>query len=139
MPPLTTDTPALATSGAISRSAMIRAPDSVRRCRSANSGVAAIFNATALPAMTCMSGPPCCPGNTAELIALAYCCLPTIRPERPPPSVLCTVVDTTSACGTGDGCNPAATRPAKCAMSTSNLAPTSSAIDRNAAKSSTRG
>ena len=31
--------------------------------------------------------------------------------------------------GTGDGCSPAATRPAKCAMSTHRYAPTSSAID----------
>ena len=32
---------------------------------------AAIFSATALPAITCSSGPPCWPGNTAELIFLA--------------------------------------------------------------------
>ena len=41
-----------------------------------------------------------------------------ITPPRGPPSVLCVVVVTTSACGTGLGCSPAATRPAKCAMST---------------------
>src|SRR5699024_8779503 len=45
-----------------------------------------------------------------------------IMPERGPPSVLCTVVDTTSAYGTGLGCRPAATRPAKWAMSTQSLA-----------------
>ena len=117
----------------------MRAPDSVRCCRSANSGVPAILSATALPAMTCISGPPCWPGNTAELMDLAYSCLPTIMPDRGPPSVLCTVVDTTSACGTGEGCSPAATRPAKCAMSTHSLASTSSAIERNAAKSRIRG
>ncbi len=53
--------------------------------------------------------------------------------------VLWTVEDTTSAYGTGDGCRPAATRPAKCAMSTHSFAPASSAISRNAAKSRWRG
>ena len=47
--------------------------------------------------------------------------------------------DTTSAYGTGLGCSPAATRPAKCAISTQNLAPTSSAIPFMALKSSIRG
>ena len=32
----------------------------------------AILSATALPAITCSSGPPCWPGKTAELIFLAY-------------------------------------------------------------------
>ena len=41
-----------------------------------------------------------------------------MTPPRGPPSVLCVVVVTTWACGTGVGCRPAATRPAKCAMST---------------------
>ena len=62
-----------------------------------------------------------------------------MKPERGPPIVLCTVDETTSEYGTGDGCSPAATRPAKCAMSTQSLAPTSSAISRNAAKSRCRG
>jgi glycine hydroxymethyltransferase len=48
-------------------------------------------------------------------------------------------VVTTWACGTGEGCRPAATRPAKCAMSTRRYAPTSSAIRRKAAKSSCLG
>ena len=39
-------------------------------------------------------------------------------PPRGPPSVLWVVVVTTSASGTGLGCSPAATSPAKCAMST---------------------
>ena len=46
---------------------------------------------------------------------------------------------TTSAYGTGVGCRPAATRPAKCAMSTTRYAPTSSAIARKRSKSRTRG
>ena len=51
---------------------MMCAPRSVRSWRSLNSGVAATLNATALAAITCMSGPPCWPGNTAELIFFAY-------------------------------------------------------------------
>ena len=90
---------------------------------------AATLNATALAAITCMSGPPCWPGKTAESIFLAYSSRLRMKPERGPPSVLCIVEETTSACGTGLGCRPAATRPAKCAMSTQSLAPTSSAID----------
>ena len=43
---------------------------------------------------------------------------PGSTPPRGPPSVLCVVEVTTWACGSGDGCSPAATRPAKCAMST---------------------
>jgi hypothetical protein len=45
-------------------------------------------------------------------------------PPRGPRSVLCVVVVTTSAYGTGDGCSPAATSPAMCAMSTMKYAPT---------------
>ncbi len=62
-----------------------------------------------------------------------------MNPDRGPPIVLCTVDEVTCACGTGDGCSPAATSPAKWAMSTHSTAPTSSAIARNAAKSSCRG
>ena len=111
----------------------------MRRWRSRNSSVAAILKATALPAITCSSGPPCWPGNTAELIFLAYSSLHRIAPPRAPPSVLCTVVVTTSAIGTGFGWMPAATRPAKCAMSTISTAPTSSAIARKRSKSRNRG
>ena len=111
----------------------------MRSWRSLNWADAAILNATALPAITCSSGPPCWPGNTAELIFLAYSSRHRISPPRAPPSVLCTVLVTTSAYGTGLGCTPAATSPAKCAMSTINSAPTSSAISRKRAKSSTRG
>ena len=60
-------------------------------------------------------------------------------PERGPASVLWVVEVTTSACSTGLGCSPAATSPAKCAMSTISSAPTSSAISRNRAASITRG
>ena len=41
-----------------------------------------------------------------------------IRPPRGPRRVLWVVVVTTWACGIGDGCRPAATKPAMCAMST---------------------
>ena len=111
----------------------------VWRWRSRNASLAAIRRHTALAAMTCSSGPPCWPGNTALSIACAYSSLHRIRPARGPPSVLWVVVVTTSACGTGLGCSPAATRPAKCAMSTNSFAPTSSAMRRNSAKSRWRG
>jgi hypothetical protein len=61
-----------------------------------------------------------------------------MSPPRGPRSVLCVVVVTTSACGTGEGYAPAATNPAKCAMSTMKIAPISRAISANAAKSTTR-
>ena len=119
MPPLTTEIPAAATSSASSRSAMIRAPRRVRSCRSRNSGSPASLNATALAAITCSSGPPCWPGKTAELIFLAMAAsLVKITPPRGPPRVLWVVVVVMWACGTGLGCRPAATSPAKWAMST---------------------
>ena len=62
-----------------------------------------------------------------------------IIPLRGPHRVLWIVVVTTSAWGTGLGCSPAATRPAKWAMSTISRAPTESAISRKAGKSSCRG
>ena len=86
--------------------------------------------------MTCISGPPCRPGNTAELIFLAMSSSSvSTMPPRGPRSVLWVVVVTTWAWPNGEGCSPAATRPAKCAMSTRNRAPTSSQIARNRAKS----
>ena len=57
-------------------------------------------------------GPPCMPGNTALSMALAYFSLQRISPPRGPRRVLCVVVVTTSASGTGLGWKPAATRPA---------------------------
>ena len=59
-------------------------------------------------------------------------------PPRGPRSVLCVVVVTTSAWGTGDGCAPPAIRPAMWAMSAQNRAPTSRAIDAIASKSQIR-
>ena len=94
---------------------------------------------TALAAMVCISGPPCMPGNTAESTFLASSARHRMKPARGPASVLCVVEVTMSACGTGEGCTPAATRPAMCAMSTMNSAPTSSAMARKAAKSKCRG
>src|SRR6202012_4112985 len=85
------------------------------------------------------SGPPCWPGKTDLSTPAAYCCWQRIMPARGPRSVLCVVVVTNCACGTGDGCAPPATRPAKCALSTSSRAPTSSAIARMRGKSKVRG
>ncbi|GAQ68275.1 hypothetical protein SsS58_08734 [Streptomyces scabiei] len=140
VPPERTSTPASRASGAVSRSARIFAPSTVRRWRSLNSSLAATLKETALAAMTCSSGPPWKPGKTEELSFLANS-LPRARmmPPRGPPRVLWVVEVTTSAYSTGLGCSPAATRPAKCAMSTHSSAPVSSAIRRNAAKSSCRG
>ena len=63
-------------------------------------------------------------------------------PPRGPRSDLCVVVVVTWACGTGSS-SPVntlpATRPAKCAMSTISVAPTSSAISRILAKFTRRG
>ena len=58
---------------------------------------------TALAAITCISGPPCVPGKTAELSFFSISALSRarIRPPRGPRSVLCVVVVTTSAIGTG--------------------------------------
>ena len=111
----------------------------VCRWRARNCSLAAIRSATALAAIVCISGPPCWPGKTALSIAFACSSRQRIMPLRGPQSVLWIVVVTTSACGTGFGCSPAATSPAKCAMSTISLAPTESAISRKAAKSSWRG
>ncbi len=134
MPPVSTSMPP-----AISSSAKAWALAIVCRWRSRNGSLWAIFRATALAAMTCISGPPCWPGKTERSMSLASSSLQRIIPLRGPQSVLWMVVVTTSACGTGLGCSPAATSPAKWAMSTISLAPTESAISRKAAKSSWRG
>ena len=63
-------------------------------------------NATALAAMTCISGPPWLPGKTDVLSAFACASRHRISPPRGPRSVLCVVVVTKSQCGTGDGCTP---------------------------------
>ena len=60
-----------------------------------------------LPAITCISGPPCRPGKTAELIFRPISAsLARIMPPRGPRSVLCVVVVTTCACGSGLGNTP---------------------------------
>ncbi len=89
--------------------------------------------------MTWFSGPPCMPGNTARSIACACSSLQRMKPERGPASVLCVVEVTKSQFGTGLGWMPAATSPAKCAMSQRRYAPTSSAISRNRGVSTVRG
>ena len=134
MPPVSTETPP-----AINSSANAFALATVCRWRARNGSDCAIPSATALAAITCISGPPCWPGNTERSMSLASSSVHRIMPLRGPPSVLWIVVVTTSACGTGFGCSPAATRPAKWAMSTISRAPTASAICRKAAKSSCRG
>ena len=106
---------------------------------SRNDSVAASLKHTAFAATMWHSGPPCSPGKTALSTAAACSSLHSTRPERGPASVLCVVDVTTSACSTGFGCRPAATRPEKCAMSTISRAPTSSAIARKRAASITRG
>ena len=83
----------------------------VWRWRSRKTSLAAIRRQTALAAMMCSSGPPCWPGKTALSIAWAYSSLQRISPARGPQSVLCVVVVTTSACGTGLGCSPGRDEP----------------------------
>ena len=77
----------------------------------------AIRKQVAFAAITCSIGPPCIPGKTARSSACACSSRQRTKPERGPESVLCVVEETKSQCGTGFGCSPAATSPAKCAMS----------------------
>ncbi len=91
-----------------------------------------------MAAITCSSGPPCVPGKTCLSTAFASSVLQRIIPPRGPRNVLWVVVVTICAWGTGDGYTPPATSPAKCAMSTTRTASTSSAIDRKAGKSTIR-
>ena len=79
------------------------------------------------------------PGNTARSIACACSSVQRMNPARGPASDLCVVDVTKCECSTGFGCSPAATSPAKCAMSVSRSAPTSSAIARKRSASTTRG
>ena len=94
---------------------------------SLNAGERSSPKATAFAAMTCSNGPPCMPGKTALSIAFAYSSLHIIIPPRGPRRVLCVVVVTISAHGTGLGYSPPATSPAKCAISIISNAPTSCA------------
>ena len=71
------------------------------RAYSRNSGCMASRKLTALAAMMCTSGPPCIPGNTTLSMAAANSCLLRIMPARGPRRVLCVVVVTIWACGTG--------------------------------------
>ena len=72
----------------------------------------------------------------------AYSSVASTMPPRGPRSDLWVVLVTTWAWGTGSS-SPVktlpATRPAKCAMSTISVAPTSSAISRTFAKFTRRG
>ena len=74
------------------------------------------------------AGRPGCRGRPAGRCLSANSSRQRIKPLRGPRRVLCVVVVTKSAYGTGLGWQPAATSPAMCAMSTISSAPTSSAI-----------
>ena len=101
---------------------------------SLNSGFRASPKETALAAIMCINGPPWVPGKMALSIDFAYFSLHKIIPPRGPRKVLCVVVVTKSAKGTGFGCKPLATSPAMCAMSTIKYASTESAICLNFSK-----
>mmetsp|Transcript_123991 Transcript_123991/g.332959 ORF Transcript_123991/g.332959 Transcript_123991/m.332959 type:complete len:242 (-) Transcript_123991:664-1389(-) len=111
---------------------------------SLNSGVFTSSSCAASAPIWWLWGPPCRPGKTAMsmrslMSGMASEYLKKIMPARGPRSDLWVVVVTTSQCSKGAGCCPVATRPEMCAMSAIKSAPTSSAISRNLAKSTTRG
>ena len=106
---------------------------------SRKASVMAIRKQVALAAIVCSSGPPCIPGKTARSTACACSSVQRMKPARGPASVLCVVEVTKWQSLTGFGCSPAATSPAKCAMSQSRSAPTSSAISRKRSVSTVRG
>ncbi len=91
--------------------------------------------------MTCGSGPPRTIGQPRSTWSLRESSHRTM-PPRGPRSDLWVVVVTIWACGTGSK-SPVrtlpATRPAKWAMSTMSVAPTSSAISRMIRKFTRRG
>ena len=64
---------------------------------SPNAGWRASWNATALPAITCSSGPPWIPGKIALFNFLPNSSFAKIKPPRGPRNVLCVVDVTTSA------------------------------------------
>ncbi|MNP84103.1 hypothetical protein D3C76_1832660 [compost metagenome] len=72
----------------------------------------ASLNATALAAMTCISGPPWYTGKIVLSSRAAYCALARIKPPRGPRKVLWVVEVMKSAMPTGDGYTPAAINPA---------------------------
>src|SRR6476469_1201213 len=136
VPPVTSRAPRLRnpSASALALSAM--------RCAYAwNEGWRASASATALAAMTWDRGPPSTIGQPLSTAA-EYSSVASTRPPRGPRSDLCVVVVVTWACGTGSSApvkTLPATRPAKWAMSTIKVAPTSSAISRIFAKLTRRG
>ena len=94
-----------------------------------------------MAAITFGSGPPSTIGQPRSTSG-AYSSVHSTRPPRGPRSDLCVVEVTTSACKTGlrsPVSTLPATSPAKCAMSTMNVAPTSAAISASVAKLGFRG
>ena len=61
-----------------------RVRDDLRGVRRLNDGFSASLSATALAAITCSSGPPCMPGNTALSIAFACSRLAQDEPAARP-------------------------------------------------------
>mmetsp|Transcript_128736 Transcript_128736/g.400535 ORF Transcript_128736/g.400535 Transcript_128736/m.400535 type:complete len:280 (-) Transcript_128736:452-1291(-) len=111
---------------------------------SLNSGELTSRSCAARPPIWWLWGPPCRAGKTAMsmrslMSGMRSVYLKKIMPARGPRRDLWVVVVTTSQCSNGAGCWPVATRPEMCAMSAISSAPTSSAISRNLAKSTTRG
>ena len=92
-------------------SASTRAFATICRAYTLNAGSAASRKQTAFAATMCSSGPPCIPGKTDLSIALACASRHRMNPARGPRSVLCDVLVTKSATGTGLLCTPAATSP----------------------------
>ena len=72
----------------------------------------ASLKASALAAITCISGPPWMPGKIIEFSGFSNSALDRISPPRGPLSVLWVVLVTKWAMPTGFGYSPAATRPA---------------------------
>src|SRR5690242_21304192 len=66
-------------------------------------GSMASFKQTAFAAMVWTSGPPWVPGKVSLSSSLAKGALQRTMPPRGPRNVLCVVVETMSACGTGLG------------------------------------
>ncbi len=101
--------------------------------------VSASASATAIAVRVCIWGPPWRPGKTALSRFFALFSFDSRIPPLGPRRVLCVVVETMSAYGTGLLCIPATTSPAMCAMSLTWKAPASFAIWPKISKSISLG